>query len=81
MIWIQIRAKILSVLIWVQTVCKGYQQTTKVAGSMFTACPAISVTYIKGYFLKILKTSNLELYNSLLYLKLKLVISSFLKVL
>ena len=30
---IQIRADILSVLIWVQNVCKGYQQTTKVAAS------------------------------------------------
>ena len=30
MIWIQIRTDILSVLIWVQTVCKGYQQMTKV---------------------------------------------------
>ena len=27
-VWIQIRTDILSVLIWVQTVCKGYQQTT-----------------------------------------------------
>ena len=26
--WIQIRTDILSVLIWVQTVCKGYQQRT-----------------------------------------------------
>ena len=32
-VWIQIRADILSALIWVQTVCKGYQQTTKVATS------------------------------------------------
>ena len=32
-VWIQIRTNILSVLIWVQTVCKGYQQMTKV-----TAC-------------------------------------------
>ena len=31
--WIQIRANILSVLIWVETVCKGYQQTAKVASS------------------------------------------------
>ena len=31
MVWIQIRTDIVSVLIWVQTVCKGYQQTTKVA--------------------------------------------------
>ena len=30
-VWIQIRTDNLSVLIWVQTVCKGYQQTTKVA--------------------------------------------------
>ena len=30
-VWIQIRTDILSGLIWVQTVCKGYQQMTKVA--------------------------------------------------
>ena len=30
---IQIRTDILSVLIWVQIVCKGYQQTTKIAAS------------------------------------------------
>ena len=29
-IWIRIRPDMLSGLIWVQTVCKGYQQTTKV---------------------------------------------------
>ena len=29
-VWVQIRTDILSVLIWVQTVCKGYQQTTLV---------------------------------------------------
>ena len=28
-VWIQIRTDILSVLIWAQTVCKGFQQTTK----------------------------------------------------
>ena len=27
-VWIQIRPDALSGLIWVQTVCKGYQQTT-----------------------------------------------------
>ena len=32
-VWIPIRTDVLSVLIWVQTVCKGYQQTTKVAAS------------------------------------------------
>ena len=34
MVWIQIRTDILSVPIWVQTVCNGYQHTTKVAASM-----------------------------------------------
>ena len=29
-VWIKIRPNILLGLIWVQTVCKGYQQTTKV---------------------------------------------------
>ena len=28
-VWVQIRTDILSVLIWVQTVCNGYQQKTK----------------------------------------------------
>ena len=32
-VWIQVRTDILSVLIWVQTVCKGYQQTTKFTAS------------------------------------------------
>ena len=32
-VWIQIMTDILSVLLWVQTVCKGYQQQTKVAAS------------------------------------------------
>ena len=32
-VWTQIRPDVLSGLIWVQTVCKGYQQTTKVATS------------------------------------------------
>ena len=30
-VWIQIRTDILSLLAWVETVCKGYQSTTKVA--------------------------------------------------
>ena len=29
-VWIQIRPNILSGLVWIQTVCKGYQQTTPV---------------------------------------------------
>ena len=35
-VWIQIRTDKMSVLIWVQTVCKGYQQTTNVPASMVT---------------------------------------------
>ena len=31
MVWIQIRTDVLSVLIWIQTVCKCYQLTTNVA--------------------------------------------------
>ena len=32
-VWVQIRPDVLSGLIWVQIVCKGYQQMTKVATS------------------------------------------------
>ena len=32
-VWIHIRTDDLLLLIWVQTVCKGYQQTTKVAAN------------------------------------------------
>ena len=27
-VWIQVRPEVLSGMIWVQTVCRGYQQTT-----------------------------------------------------
>ena len=33
MVWIHIWTNILLVLIWVQTVCKGYKQMTKVTAS------------------------------------------------
>ena len=33
MVWIQIRTDILFILIWFQTICKGYQQTTKATAS------------------------------------------------
>ena len=33
MVWIRIRIDVLLVLIWVQTICNGYQQMTKVAAS------------------------------------------------
>ena len=32
-VWIQIRNDVLSVLIWVQTVCIGYQRATKVVAN------------------------------------------------
>ena len=35
-VWMQIRPHILSGLIWVQTVCKGYQQTTLVGKELST---------------------------------------------
>ena len=35
-VWIQIRPDILSGLIWVQTVCKGYQQMTLVGNELST---------------------------------------------
>ena len=34
-VWIQIRTDVLSVLIWVQTVCKGYQQATRTANILY----------------------------------------------
>ena len=33
MVWIQFKTNFLSVMIWVQSVCKGYQQMTKVTAS------------------------------------------------
>ena len=33
-VWIQIRPDVLSGLIWVQTVCKGFQQTTLVGNEL-----------------------------------------------
>ena len=33
MVWIMIKIDVLSAQIWIQTVCKGYQQMTKVAAS------------------------------------------------
>ena len=38
-IWIQIRTDAMSVLIWVQTVCKDYQQTTIIAASKERVVP------------------------------------------
>ena len=40
-VWIQIRPDILSGLIWVQTVCKSYQQTTLVGKDLSHTCNMI----------------------------------------
>ena len=39
--WIQIRPDILSGLIWVQSVCKGYEQTKLVGKQPIVACVLI----------------------------------------
>ena len=51
-IWIQIRTDILSVLIWVQTVTKGHQQTTNVAASKER------VNVILSFFFKVIFTHS-----------------------
>ena len=56
--WIQVRTDVLLVLIWVQTVCKGYQQTTKVAASkervqiqllVKSTCDAVALAIVSYY--------------------------------
>ena len=70
-VWIQIRPDILSGLIWVQTVCIGYQHMTKVTG-MWTKCfteQLLDTTFrLKSisfgpnffYLAKVLATTNSE---------------------
>ena len=51
-VWTQIRTDVLSVLIWVQTVYKGFQQTTKFAASKERANgPAYEVLVLIAYTL------------------------------
>ena len=50
-VWIQIRPDKRSGLIWTQTVCKGYQQTTKVA---------TSGERVSGLFLKVTWSCEIE---------------------
>ena len=45
-VWIQIRTDVLSGLIWVQIVCKDYQQTTKVASSELKVVQIIRVKMV-----------------------------------
>ena len=50
-VWIQIRTKMLLVLIWFHTTCKGYQQTTKVATSKESINKVLSLLQVeKGAF-------------------------------
>ena len=45
-VWVQARLHVLSGLLWVQTVCKGYQQMTKVALSKERVeCEVLGLTY------------------------------------
>ena len=51
MVWIQIRANILLALIWVQTVWKGCQQTTKVVVSKERVGHTQNIVLSEWYFL------------------------------
>ena len=71
-VWIQIRTNIMLVLIWVQTVCKVYQQTTKVASRKGKSNPyVIILIIIPGHRLAecvVYKGSkDLERYRSLVF--------------
>ena len=45
-VWIQIRSHVLSGLIWVQTVCKGYQQTTLEGKELTTLVDCLCFRFI-----------------------------------
>ena len=74
-VWIQIRTDLLSDLIWVQTVCKGYQQTIKVAARKERVMKNVNPhppspqkmdrkmnhIYITTYLLLVLQASEAEL--------------------
>ena len=42
-VWIQIRPDVLSGLIWVQAVCKGYHETTLLGNGLATGEPFFSL--------------------------------------
>ena len=66
MVWTQIRNDVLSVLICVQTACKGYQQTAKVAASKerVKACPAEYFYELHSSPIFILLTCNMPVVRS-----------------
>ena len=57
-VWIQIRPDILSGLIWIQTICKGYQQMAKVTASKERIKGKISQNGWKFEISKILNIRN-----------------------
>ena len=52
-VWIQIRSDVLSGLIWIQTVCKGYQQTIRVvtSGERVNILSSICFIFLFCFFL------------------------------
>ena len=52
-VWILIRPDVLSGLIWVQTVCKGYQQTI-----LFTIFASCKSTFLKNSFRSTIRVSK-----------------------
>ena len=59
-VWIQIRPDILSGLIWVQTVCKGYQQTKKspLAGKELSTKQLVDTTFWLKPWLKLISVGS-----------------------
>ena len=53
-VWIHIRTEILPVLIWVQAVCKGYQQTTN-AALYVLIFNSLALFEVAGIFFSILR--------------------------
>ena len=56
--WIQIRPNMMSGLIWVQTVCKGYQQTIledkrRVYAKLISQCTLIYIPSFPGLFTRL----------------------------
>ena len=66
-VWIQIRPGILSGLIWLQTVCKAYQQTAKVTASK-ERVKQISELFQKKKKLKSEAQSALIMSDAILYI-------------
>ena len=57
-VWIQIRTDILSILIWVQILCKGYQQTKEVTASKERIDETTEEKITMDYFRTVLASSD-----------------------